>query len=78
MIRVITDEYTIPLGVWVVREAARKALQSKPLTFASRELMLGCAVSLIRDKLSHSINSILGRSKLLGNIKKQKKLSSFL
>ncbi len=76
-IRVITDDYTIPLGVWVVREAVRKAMQSKPVTFASRELMLGYAASLIRNRLGHSINGILGRSKLLGNIKKQKKLSSF-
>lgn len=78
VIRVITNDYTIPLGVWVVREAVRKALQSRPVAFASRELMLGCAVSLIKNKLSHDITGVLGRSKLLGNIKKQKKLPSFL
>ncbi|MGM5480724.1 MAG: Nre family DNA repair protein [Nanobdellota archaeon] len=29
--RIITKEYTVPLGVWVVREGIRQALQSKPL-----------------------------------------------
>ncbi len=77
VVRVITEDYTIPLGVWVVREAVRQAMQSKPLIFASRELMLGYVVSLVRDKLSHGISDILSRSKLLGIIKKQKKLSSF-
>lgn len=32
-LREITDEYTTPLGVWVVREACRRAMQSKPLEF---------------------------------------------
>ncbi len=78
VIRVITNDYTIPLGVWVVREAVRKALRSKPATFASPELMIGYAASLIKDRLNHSINGILGRSKLVGNIKKQKKLAQFI
>lgn len=33
VLREITDEYTTPLGVWVVREACRDAMQSKPLSF---------------------------------------------
>ncbi|MEM3341111.1 MAG: Nre family DNA repair protein [Thermoplasmata archaeon] len=33
--REITDEYWAPLGVWVIREAARKALSAKPRIFAS-------------------------------------------
>ncbi len=78
VIRVITDEYTIPLGVWVVREAVRKAMQSRPVTFASREMMLSYAASLVRNKFGHNINLIFGRSRLLGNMKNQKKLSSFL
>lgn len=78
VIRVITDEYTIPLGVWVVREAVRKAMQSKPIFFASRELMLSYAASLIKNKFSHSISAILARSRLLGNMKSQKKLSQFI
>lgn len=39
VVRWITDEYTNPLGVWVMREAVRKALKSKPLRFSSADLM---------------------------------------
>ncbi len=40
VLREITDEYTTPLGVWVVREAARCALESKPLVFEDTESAL--------------------------------------
>jgi DNA repair protein NreA len=33
VLREITDAYTTPLGVWVVRETCRAALESKPLVF---------------------------------------------
>jgi hypothetical protein len=36
-LREITDEYTTPLGVWVVREACRRAMESKPLIFEDIE-----------------------------------------
>lgn len=39
-LREITDEYTTPLGVWVVREAARKAMASKPLVFEDTDAAL--------------------------------------
>lgn len=32
-LREITDEYTTPLGVWVVREASRIAMAARPLVF---------------------------------------------
>jgi len=37
VIRWITDEYWAPLGVWVIREAVRKALEAPPLVFNERE-----------------------------------------
>lgn len=33
VLREITDAYTTPLGVWVVREACRRALAARPLVF---------------------------------------------
>jgi hypothetical protein len=33
VLREITDAYTTPLGVWVVRETARLAMEAKPLQF---------------------------------------------
>lgn len=40
VLREITDEYTTPLGVWVVRETCRLAMESKPLVFEDVEAAL--------------------------------------
>ncbi len=76
-IRVITDEYTVPLGVWVCRQAARKAMQSKPINFASKELMIDYATTFIKNKFSHNIGNVISSSKLLRNIKTQRKLTAY-
>ncbi|HLF54562.1 MAG TPA: hypothetical protein VI612_02485 [Candidatus Nanoarchaeia archaeon] len=72
-IRFITDEYVLPLGVWVTREATRKALE-KPITFASKELMLNYAQQIAKKKFGIDIKQILQKSNLL----KQKKLNEFI
>lgn len=77
-LRFITQEYAVPLGVWVVREAARKAMQSKPINFASKELMLKYAELLVKKKFGHDLNNTLKNSILLKNLKNQKKISQFL
>ena len=76
-LRFITDEYAVPLGVWVVREATRKALLQKPITFASKELMLKYAQALIQKKFNYSPDFLLRESLLLKNLKHQTKLSQF-
>jgi hypothetical protein len=78
VIRVITGEYAAPLGVWVTREASRKAMKSKPLSFASKELMLLYAKNFIKHKFGHSIEKILNESKLLKELSQQKKLRNFI
>ena len=77
VVRFITGEYAVPLGVWVTREAARKALTNKPIEFASKELMLKYAQALIKKKFSYDINNVLGNSIVLKNMKQQKKLFEF-
>ncbi|MFO1533189.1 MAG: hypothetical protein ABR562_05770 [Thermoplasmatota archaeon] len=37
VLREVTDDYTTPLGVWVVRETAKLAMASKPLAFEDLE-----------------------------------------
>lgn len=74
-LRFITDEYVLPLGVWVTREATRKALAGKPITFASKELMINYAKLLAKKKFGVDIAPILQKSKLLKE--KQKVLGSF-
>ncbi len=76
-LRFITPDYTIPLGVWVCREATRKSLAEKPIGFSSEELMLKYASELIKKKFGFDLSLLLGKSKLLKNKKEQKKLGEF-
>ena len=76
-LRFITDDYSIPLGVFVVREAVRKTLDEKPLEFGSRELMLKYVEHFVRKKFNYDVNKILRNSVLLDNIKTQTKLTAF-
>ena len=76
-LRFITSEYNIPLGVWVCREASRKSLAEKPLTFSSQELMLQYAQALIQKKFGFDITILLKESKLLKEKKEQKRLGEF-
>jgi len=77
VIRMITGEYAVPLGVWVCREATRKSLSSKPIGFSDKSLMLNYAKILVKKKFGHDISNILEESILLRNLKNQKKLASF-
>ncbi|MBI4153273.1 hypothetical protein HY497_02005 [Candidatus Woesearchaeota archaeon] len=76
-LRFITSEYTTPLGVWVVREAVRKAMASRPIEFGSKELMLSYAVKFALKRFGINLNEIFRRSKILNAVKTQKKLSEF-
>jgi hypothetical protein len=77
-LRFITGDYSVPVGVWATREAARKAVHNQPIEFSSKELMLKYAENLIRKKFKCDINYLLKRSILLRNIKQQLKLTKFI
>ncbi len=77
VLRFITSEYALPLGVWVCREAARKALREKPLVFASPELMLAYGRELIRNRFGFDLGCLLKESRLLKEKKEQKRLFEF-
>ncbi len=77
-LRFITDEYSMPLGVWVTREAARKTMGAKPLEFSSKELMLEYSRKLIKRKINYNIDYLLDKSLLIKNISQQTKLGKFL
>ncbi|MBU0457171.1 MAG: hypothetical protein ABH824_00720 [Nanoarchaeota archaeon] len=76
-LRFITSEYNLPLGVWICREAARKSLKEKAISFSGQELMLKYVKSLIKNKFGFDLEIILKESKLLNNKKVQKKLAEF-
>ena len=70
--RFITDEYTVPLGVWVTREASRKSLNNKNIEFHSKELMIKYALTLSKRKFGIDINQLIKKSKLLDSQKQTK------
>jgi hypothetical protein len=76
-LRFITGDYYAPLGVWVVREAVRKALENKPFEFSSKELMLIYAKALANKKFGYDISEVLQKSIMLNSIKTQTKLTGF-
>ncbi|MFC1723205.1 hypothetical protein ACFL0V_03625, partial [Nanoarchaeota archaeon] len=78
VLRFITSEYWAPLGVWVVREATRKAMKMKPLEFESEELMLRYAKALVTKKFGFDLEVLFKESKLLHQLKTQQTLRKFL
>ncbi|MBI2107927.1 hypothetical protein HYT54_02270 [Candidatus Woesearchaeota archaeon] len=77
-LRFITDEYSMPLGVWVTREAARKSLASKPIEFSSKELMLNYAKLLVKKKFGWNAGKLLDKSILMKSLRSQTKLAKFI
>lgn len=76
--RFITDEYKIPMGVWVVREAVKKALQTQPIFFDSLDLMLNYTVALAKRKFNYQLSPIIRKSKIISQERSQTKLSNFI
>jgi len=68
--REIYEGYTIPVGVWEVRENVRKALQKKPKRFSN----MTAALEDIETRLRIPPREYLKNSEML----KQRKLSEFL
>lgn len=67
-------EYVAPLGVWVTREATRKAVTNTSIAFASKELMLRYVELFVKKKFGMDVDILLKESKILHAIKTQKKL----
>jgi len=76
VIRFETPEYNLPLGVFVVRNAARKTMSNVPLMFNSKEELLNKTRELIKLRFNYEVDNILKESKLLKSLT-QVKLSSF-
>ena len=71
-LRFITAEYNVPLGVWVCRQATRKSLEQKPITFTSKELLLGYAQEFIKRKFGFALELLIKESKLQRGSKQQR------
>ncbi len=76
-LRFVTKEYWAPLGVWVVREAVKKALEGRGIGFDSQELMLEYSGSLATRKFGVDVKKLLSNSFILNDALKQKTLDGF-
>lgn len=76
-LRFITDEYWAPLGVWVVREASKKSMNSEPIDFNSNESMMKYAIEFVHETFGYDLNKILRESVLVKTLKTQRKLSEY-
>lgn len=74
MVREIRPDYWAPLGVWVVREAVRNALQNPPQKFES----IDPALSDMSSRLQTPIRSWRPKASLINELKCQKTLDFFL
>lgn len=77
LLRFVTDDYWVPLGVWVVRQTVRKTLSNEPLKFSSKEEMLNYARNKVKQEFGYDVINLLKKSKLLKNLKSQTKLNKF-
>ncbi len=73
VIRIETPSYWAALGVWVVRESVRKALK-KWMKFDSREELIESVGKIGKIKFNFDCGGIIGKSKLLEQIKSQRNL----
>jgi DNA repair protein NreA len=73
VLRFISDDYFLPLGVWVTREASRKALKSNPIRFSDKRLLLDFIKSVAKNNFSVDVSLFFRLSKLLS----QKRLFDF-
>ncbi len=75
-LRIETPSYWAALGVWVVRESVRKALQKK-MKFDSREEIIESVEKIGKIKYNFDFSDILGKSKILKEEKTQKNLGEW-
>ncbi len=76
-LRFITKDYWAPMGVWVVREAVRKALLSRPIIFGSDKEIIQHAKGFIKERFGLDIASILDASQLKSTVLDQKRIDEY-
>ena len=76
VIRIETPSYWASLGVWVVRESVKKALNKK-IKFSSKKELLDGAKGISKIKYQFDAENILKMSKLLRSINLQRNLTEY-
>ncbi len=76
-IRLETPSYWAALGVWVVRESVRKAINASPIEFNSEKELLEMAKVVSKKRYNFDPQQIFGKSKLLTTVQTQKNLGQW-
>jgi len=76
-IRIEGPSYWAALGVWVVRESVRKALNNKTMKFDSRKDLSESAKKIGKIKFNFDYETIFRRSNLLKQLQTQKRLQEW-
>lgn len=77
-IRFETPEYWASLGVWVVRAASRKTMNSKPFIFEDKNKMFDFVKGAVKQKFNYNIDNIFNKSVMIHDFLKQKNLKDFI
>lgn len=75
-IRVETPSYWAALGVWVVRESVRKSMK-KMMKFDNLKETIDSAKAIGKIKFNLDFSQIIGKSKVLSQVKTQKRLGEW-
>ena len=75
--RFTTEEYEVPLGVWVVRQGVKKTMSNECLVFESKEKLMDKAREIVLLKFNYNLDNMFAKTKLLAEMKKQNKLSNY-
>lgn len=76
-LRLITDAYSVPLGVWVVREAARDAMRSNVIRFDTEARLFAFLTAHARKHHEADVLALLSGSALREHRRTQPTLDSF-
>ncbi len=76
-IRIELPSYWAALGVWVVRESVKKAMENKNLSFSDIKEMLESARKIGMIKFGYDPSKLFKKSKILENIKTQTTLGKW-
>ena len=76
VIRIETPSYWASLGVWVVRESVKKALNKK-IKFSSKKELLDSAKGISKIKYQFDTENIFKTSKLIRSINLQRNLTEY-
>ncbi|MEK6919235.1 MAG: hypothetical protein AABW73_04325 [Nanoarchaeota archaeon] len=76
-LRIITEEYHTPLGVWVCRNSTRIALEKEGKEYETKEELIESIKKLAKEEFRVEIEPIINKSIILKEMNEQSKLKKY-